>query len=160
LKDKENIFRPAVFGIALICFFLPFLHISCEGIRVATFSEAQLVLGTTIQIPEGFGGKETVRLNGEPLAILTCLSVIVGLALSFSNAIKTYIAAGIMGIVGTILLLLLKVKLDNDIIREGEGMLLSEYGMGYWLTFIILLSAAGYNFFSSNKKKRNRRMKI
>jgi len=31
-------FSPATFGLALICFFLPFTHISCQGQKVATLT--------------------------------------------------------------------------------------------------------------------------
>jgi hypothetical protein len=130
---------PAIFGIALICFFLPWAEISCQGHKVATVNGFQLATGTTIE------GQKT---KGEALAVLALLSTVAGLILCFSKdkmkSLFLIIASG----VGTIMLFLLKVKLDADILREGKGIVQLTYGAGYYLTLIALLSVAGMNAYS------------
>lgn len=53
METKKAI--PAILGLALICFFLPFVTVSCQGQKLMTFSGIQLVTGTTIQEPQMFG---------------------------------------------------------------------------------------------------------
>ncbi|MBL7209075.1 MAG: zinc-ribbon domain-containing protein [Dehalococcoidia bacterium] len=141
-------FSPAIFAIALICFFLPFITVSCGGQKVATLTGVQLVTGTAIEQPDLFGeGQQAETLDGEPLAILAFLSAVAGLGLSFIKGRKIVIAPAISGVAGSILLLLLKSKIDNEILSEGAGMIQVEYGIGFWLTILVFLSAAGLNGF-------------
>lgn len=141
----------AIFGLIFICFFLPFANVSCEGHRVATLTGMQLVTGATIkqpELPSMFGEKsqaEAEKVEREPLAILALLSAVVGLGLSFLKGRTSLIASAITGVVGLIFLLLLKTKLSNDILREGQGVLHLEYGIGFWLTFLLFISAALWN---------------
>ena len=161
MRNGAKKFSPAIFGIALICFFLPFMNVSCQGQKIATLTGIQLVTGTTIQQPELpslFGGKKQVqkpeKVAGEPLAILVLLSAVVGLGLSFLKGRKSSIAPAIIGVAGLILLLLLKAELDNDILSEGQGILQLEYGIGFWLTFLLFLFAAGLNGFLFSQRKK------
>lgn len=137
---------PAIFGIALICFFLPWINVSCQGQKVMSFTGIQLVTGTTIEEPTMFGAKQERKVNGETLAILTFLTVITGLGLSFLKDKKR--VGAVVGGAGIILLLLLKSKLDNDILKETGGMLQLNYEAGFYLTLISFLSAIGINVYS------------
>ncbi|MBI1929576.1 hypothetical protein HYR99_35685 [Candidatus Poribacteria bacterium] len=139
---------PVIFGLTLICFFLPFINVSCQGQKVATFTGIQLVKGTTIQQPSMFGERpKAQKVDPELLAILAFLSAIVGLGLSFLKGRQLALAPAIVGIAGLILLLLLKSKIDHDALREGRGMLQPEYDVGFWLSSLLFLAAAGVNGF-------------
>jgi len=134
-----NRISPAIFGIALICFFLPWAEISCQGHKVATVNGFQLATGTTIE------GQKT---KGEALAVLALLSTVAGLILCFSkDKMKNLILLIVSG-AGIIMVLLLKVKLDGEILREGKGIVQLSYGAGYYLTLIALLFVAGINAYS------------
>jgi len=162
MKNEAKKLSPAVFGLAIICFFLPFTHISCSGERVVTLTGVQLVTGTTIGDPETDfaqtnGGplirpsdvkpqdREDEKIDPEPLAIFALCSAIAGLCLSFVRDKKWTIATAIAGAVGLILLLLLKAKIDNDVLKEGEGILQVEYALGFWLLLVLFLCAIGLN---------------
>jgi len=67
---------------------------------------------------------------------------------------ESSIAPAITGVAGSILLLLLKAKLDNEILKEGQGMVQLEYSMGFWLTFLLFLFAAGWNGFLFHRGKK------
>jgi len=67
---------------------------------------------------------------------------------------KSSIAPAITGVAGSILFLLLKAKLDNDILRERQGMVQLEYSTGFWLTFLLLLFAAGWNGFPFSPEEK------
>jgi len=155
MRNGAKKLSPSIFGIALICFFLPFIEVSCEGQKIATFIGIQLVTGTRIERPAAFGGGEQVqRVEGEPLAILALFSAIVGLGLSFLKGKKSSIAPAIIGAAGLILLLVLKIKLDSNILKEGQGMLQLKYGIGFWLTFLFFLFAAGLNAFLFSQRDK------
>ena len=127
---------PALFGIALLLFLLPWVQLSCQGHPVGTLSGYQLVAGTTIE------GQKT---KGEALAVIALLSTVAGVFLSLSNnKMKHLIVIGASGL-GVIMLLALKLKLDGDILRQGQGALQLSYGAGYYLTLLSLLSVIGVN---------------
>lgn len=145
---------PAIFGLALICFFLPWFNVSCQGQKVATFSGIQVVTGTTVDEPQMFGSAEKRKIEGETLAIFAFLSALAGLALSFIKTKKGTIGTMVAGGIGTVFLLLLKSKLDNDVLREGQGMLQLDYGVGFYMTLLLFLSAAGVNVYSIMQDKK------
>ena len=68
-KSVKNI-SPAIFGIIVICFFLPFINVSCSDQKLMSFTAFQMVTGTTIQQPSMFGeNTERQEVDPEPLAI-------------------------------------------------------------------------------------------
>jgi hypothetical protein len=145
---------PVIFVLALICFFLPFVDFSCQGQKVATLTGIQLVTGTNFEQSSMFGGQaKTEKVPSEPLAILSILCVILGLGLSFLKDKKSKIAPAISGLAGLTFLLLLKAKIDNDVLREGGGVLRVEYDIGFWLTFLLLLIAAGWHGYLFSRRK-------
>lgn len=156
MKSTIKKFSPAIFGIAFICFFFPFINVSCEGRKVASFTGIQLVTGTTIEQPGLLGQKQVKKLDGEPLAIIAFLSGIAGIGLSFLKGKKGAMVPAVTGGIGMILLLALKAKLDNDLLREGGGLLQVECAAGFWLTFLLYLGAIGVNaiLLSSSKKTK------
>jgi len=162
MRNEAKKFSPAVFGVAIVCFFLPFTHISCLEERVATLTGIQLVTGTTMGEPETDSAQtnrnpftrpgdvkpqdsKDDKVDAEPLAIFVLCSAIVGLLLSFGKDKKWTIATTIAGGIGLIFLLLLKAKIDNDVFKEGEGILQVEYAFGFWLLLVLLLCAIGLN---------------
>jgi hypothetical protein len=114
----------------------------------------KLYRNTTIEEPSMFGQKQVREVSGKPLAILAFLSGIAGLGLSFLKSKKIAIGPAVVGIVGLISLLLLKSEMDDDILREGGGMLQIEYTAGFWLTFVLYLSAIGLNAFLFSQSKK------
>jgi hypothetical protein len=147
MESMTKKISPAIFGIALICFVLPFVTVSCQGQKLATLTGIQLITGTTIKQPSMTGKKQVQKVRGEPLAALVFLCVAAGMGLSCLKGKKSAIAPAVTGGIGLILLLLLKIKLDRDIFREGEGILQLEYGAGFWFVLILLLFAIGLNFY-------------
>lgn len=149
-------FSPAVFGIALICFFLPWVNLSCQGQHIASLTGLQLVTGMTIHQAEGMfsKGKEE-KLDSEPLAVVVLISTILGFALSFLKSRKSSLITSIVGFVGFILLLLLKSKIDNAAISEGQGIIQIGYAIGFWLLLLLFIGAIALNsylYFGSKKQ--------
>ena len=63
------------------------------------------------------------------------------------------LAAIVVGATGLILLLLLKAKIDSDILRESKGVLQVDYSIGFWLAFLLFLFAAGLNGFLFSQRR-------
>lgn len=141
-------FSPAVFGIIIICFFLPFMDVACSGQKVISVSGFQMVTGTTLQQPGMFGAKtKTEKVDAEPLAIATFVCVIIGLLTSFIKNKKSAILPTIFSIAGIVTLLMLKNKLDNDVLKAGAGMVQISYVFGFWAILVLLIISAGLNGF-------------
>jgi len=147
MEDVTKGLSPAVYVLALICFFLPFVTFSCQGQKIVTLSGIQLVTGTTINQPQPFGPPKSQKVDAEPLAVLAFLSGIAGLALSFLRGRKSAIAPATAGVVAAILLLALKSKLDGDALRQGGGVIQVDYAAGFWAVLILFLAAVAVNVF-------------
>jgi len=137
MKSEMRRFTPAIYGLTLICFFLPFTHISCEGRKVASLTGIQLVTGTSVTV-EG----KTEKIDPEPLAILLLCTAVVGLAVKTRTRVSI-----IVGVIGLTLLLFLKAEIDSEVLKRGEGVLKAEYAVGFWLMLISFFGAIAINTF-------------
>lgn len=166
-KEKETKmgikkFSFAIFGLVLIAFFLPFMHLSCQGQKIGTsISGFQLITGTTMELPDmgkmmaqqpGMPGeppamKADSKIGSELFAIIAFSCAVLGLGLSFLKNKKSAILPAISGVAGLVMLLLLKSKLDGNITKEAGGMVQVEYDIGFWLIAVFFLLAAGLNTF-------------
>ena len=148
MKSRAKKFSPALFGIMIFCFLLPFMEVSCSGHKVMSFTGIQLVTGITIQQPSMFGEKtESQKVGPEPLAIITFSCVIIGLLLSFIKNRRSAILPAVSAGVGTITLLMLKTKIDNAVLREGGGMIQVSYTFGFWVLLMLLIAGVGLNIY-------------
>jgi hypothetical protein len=152
METKKAI--PAILGLALICFFLPFVTVSCQGQKLLTLTGVQLVTGTTVQVPQMFGPSKEEKIPGDGLARLACLSGLVGLlaAIVAKNKGKT-VAAALAGL-GAILLLVMKSRVENEVLRAGSGLFQVEFGGGYWATVSLFLSTVGARLLPTQKSVR------
>lgn len=155
MQQSLKKFSPAVFGIALICFILPWVNFSCQGQHVATFTGLQLVTGTTVQQQGMFGQRQNQKVDSEPLAVAVLLLTILGVALSFLKSRKSSLIPSVVGVVAFIVLLLLKSKIETDATNQGQGMIQVEYAIGFWLVLVLFIGAIalnGYLYVDSKKQ--------
>ncbi|MGC8654501.1 MAG: hypothetical protein ACP5US_10985 [Candidatus Kryptoniota bacterium] len=155
MQESLKKFSPAIFGIALICFILPWVNFSCQGINVVTFTGLQLVTGTTIQQQGMSDEHHNQKVDSKPLAVAVLILTILGLALSFLKSRKSSLIPSIIGVLAFILLLLLKSEIETDASNQGHGIIQVEFATGFWLVFVLLIGAVvlnGYLFFASAKQ--------
>ena len=133
----------AAYLAAALCFFLPFVNVSCSGQRVASLTGVRLVTGTTLVGQRGFGEPAKTEITPEPLAVAALLTLLGGAALGASRARRLRPASAALGLVALVLLLLLKAKMDADALRQGQGMLSLTYGAGFVGSCVLSLIAAG-----------------
>jgi hypothetical protein len=159
MKDTLKTFSPAIFGIAILCFLLPWVNFSCQGQHVATFTGLELVTGTTIQQQGTFGQSQNKKADPEPLAIAVLLLTVLGLALSFLKGGKASLILAIVGALTFIMLFLLKSKIEADAANQSQGAIHTEYAIGFWLALIASASAIalnGYLYFAATKQSQAR----
>jgi hypothetical protein len=146
------------FAVVVVCFFLPFVTISCQSQPIATITGLQLATGTTVQSPSLMGEPSQAKeVAGDPLTALAFVCAPVGIAttLLLKREKQAVIPAGIGGF-GALLMLFTKARLDDAILKQGQAMLQLNYGLGFWLSFLLFAAAAGvngYRFAESGKEK-------
>ncbi len=138
MQNQKRRISPAIFGLIILCFFLTFTTISCGNQEVAKLSTFDFVTGTTV-------GDEEIDAN--PLAIIAFLAAVSGVGFGFMKGNKKSIISAVVGGIGFISILVLKIMLDSKITEQGDGMLKAEYGPGYYLPLILFLGAAGFNIY-------------
>ena len=137
---------PSMYGIIIICFFLPFTTASCSGQKILTLTGFQMVTGTTVRQPNMFGEQpKQKKIGTEPYAIAGFLLALAGFAISFSRNKTAYFFSAITSAAGAVCLLLLKTKLDQEALNSGQGLILLDYDFGYWASFIIFILSAAMN---------------
>jgi hypothetical protein len=147
MESNAQRLSPAIFVLALICFFLPFVTFSCQGQKVMSFSGIQLVMGTTIQQPQMFGPSQSQKVEPQPLAILAFVCGVLGLALGFLRGRARMIGPVAAGGIAAILLLAMKSSIDSDVLSKGGGVIQVNYDIGFYVVVLLLLAAVGFNVF-------------
>lgn len=156
--SKAKKFSPGIFALIIILFFLPFVAVTCSGQHVTTLSGIQVVTGTTVSDPSAFGQTASAqKVGGEPMAIVAFILPFIGLGLSFLKSRKSSIAPAIIGGLGAASILLIKARIDDEVFKQGQGMLQTEYQIGFWLIFwgYILATALNIYFFSQRERSQS-----
>lgn len=152
MKDDNNLlkkykkFSPAIFGIALISFFLPFISKSSIGQEV-TISGIKIVFSIIVGIKGGFGVPEAII--SLPI-IVAFFSAIVGLWKSFKENEDKFKYLGIIGIVGSAGLLIFTIVVDS----HKSTFVIINMKIGLWLSLISFLAATFINFYYHSLVKK------
>lgn len=125
--------------IIMICFFFPFVTVSCQKQEITKVTGIQMVTGT--KVDDTFTGKvQPIKPTFYAVAAFVCagLGLIFTLAKNKAGHILTMIVSG----TGFIFSLLLKFKIDNDITKQGHGVIQADYNIAYYLVLILFIVAA------------------
>lgn len=131
------------FGLAILCFLLPFVSVSCSGQKIVTFTGLQLVTGTSFNEPKQHAN-QSKKIKAEPFAVLALASGIIGIGFTFSRSKKSAATAAALGAIGLVMLLILQSNLRDALLKEG-GPLQLGIEIGYWLAALFYVAAAGLN---------------
>jgi hypothetical protein len=156
LGDQVRERSPFMFLVIGLCFFLPFVSISCSGQDIATLSGVQLVTGAEVevdpafveQMEEAFGAEgsdvpqETEETDPSIWAIVALAAAVIGVVAGFvtkgrTRAMASLVAAlvGLAGLIG------LRFDLQGDV-SEAEGLVSISYKIGYWIVALLFLALA------------------
>lgn len=128
----------AGYVLALICFALPFVQVSCAGQKIATLSGFDLVTGTTITVTENTPPSRTPPSTP---AVLALLLVIAGIVLGLIARRGTVIAAAICGVVGAASLMTLASSEMANAPPSANGLLTIDYQFGFYLAVLLMFGS-------------------
>ena len=152
MKNPKSIASLLIFVGSTLCFFLPFVTVSCAGIKLGTFTGQQLATGVhPAQTLPGVS-VNTQGYNGDPLTAVAFLCAIAGIGLSLAGRKLAAVTAGSGG-VGAAALLIMRARLtdqiqtqivgqiQNQMFGQGQGIVQVNFEPG--LMFAVSLLAAG-----------------
>jgi len=171
LNLKERWLSPSCFGIAIVCFFLPFLHLKCNNEELATVTGIQLVTGSAVDREEitlpPVSKDESKRLQLDPgkhpidrnyFAMAALFLAIGGMVLSFLMRKSKEVFIGLVGFAGGLSLLLMRIQIDNSLQKSVEEMnryaIRVEYAYGYWLALVAFITAGAVSLLSFIELRR------
>lgn len=151
-ESKSRQLRLAPFALALICFLLPFVEVSCQGQKLADLNGVQLSFGTTLQQRDPFSGQiKTQHVNREPLVLGALIGAVLATAYCFVPGPRGKKVSAILGLLTLLLLLFAKSKISSDALREGNGVLQVNFGIGYTFTCVLLVVGAAISFWQMSQ---------
>jgi hypothetical protein len=164
--DSIKKFSPAAFAIIIICFFLPFVNLTCSGQTVMSLTGIQLITGAEYK-PQGMFNQEEMfdnqpeqqtglktsgqDIEAQPMAFFALLFAVVGLILSFIKNRIMAIICTVASVLGAVCMLLLKANIDGDASMQGQGVIQIEYQFGYWLAFLLFIAVAVLSWFNTKE---------
>ena len=137
----------AAYLLALICFLLPFVEISCNNQKVISFTGMQLLGGTQLPGSGGPFGGPAQRIKPDDSVVLAFIAGIAAVVLSFLNQRRTDIGAGACGIVAAGSLLTLQHSIAAGTPPQAMGPIQVQYQGGYYLSLLSFLAGAALSFY-------------
>lgn len=146
MANRRSIASVLLFVGSALCFFLPFVTVSCGSVKAFTLTGQQLATGTTLTQPQPFGPPQTQKIDADPFAAAAALCALTGIALSLiGRNIAT--ATAISGGAGAVSLLIMKSRLDGQLQTQGQGVATAAYETGYTLAVLLLVAGAAWNVY-------------
>lgn len=144
---------PLAFLLAILCFALPFVTVSCQGQNVAKLSGLQLATGATVHQPGPFGTVQDKKIDPVPFAYFALLCAVAGGVLGVVKARKGPLVGTVLALIAAASLLLMKAMYDQEITQQGFGLVIVTYGPGFYLALLFLALAAVVSFFQYRQLK-------
>ncbi len=153
MANRKSIASTLIFLGSTMCFFFPFVTVSCGGIKAFTLSGQQLATGTTLTQPQAFGPPQTQKIDGDPFAAVAGLCAVAGIALSLIGR-RMASGAAVSGGVGALSLFIMKSRLDEQLQKQGQGLATASYESGFTLAVLLLISGTAWNVYLLLQGKR------
>lgn len=170
MNEKARLATRGLFGIALICFVLPFATVSCQGKPIATLSGIDVAFGASLDasalpvtpgeavdfqtlpkeqqeaaMTQLIGSAQAQAIGSSPWAIAAIAVAIAGLgAALFAGHAAGPVPAALAG-AGAVLLFLMKARVENQVSGPTMGMGQVEWNAGFWLCLLGFVANAALN---------------
>ena len=170
MNEKARLATPAGFGIALICFVLPFASLSCQGKEIATLSGLDLAFGKSLDasvLPASpsdaaafqekskeeqaaamlqvMGTAQAHAIGSNPWAIAAALCALAGIgAALLGGRTAGPVPAGLAGL-GALMLLAAKSRVEGQVSGPTMGMGQVTWEAGFWLCLTVFAANAAFN---------------
>jgi len=159
MKDKQSIASLLIFVGTALCFFLPFVTVSCGGIKAFTLTGQQLATGTTLTQPQAFGPPQSQKVDGDPFAAIAGLCALAGIVLSLIGK-RMAGASAAAGGAGAVSLLIMRSRLDAQIQKQSQGLATMTYETGFTLVLLLLFAAVAWNLYLLLQNQRLRTVEV
>jgi hypothetical protein len=152
----------SMFALILICFFLPFATVSCNGQPYVQVSALELTTGKTFEVPRrDFSGKtESQNIPGDGKAALVLVAAAVGIGTSLLKFRRSSLISAGVGAFGLLMLLAIKSGIDTQLLDKSREAVAADfkanYGLGFWGSTLLFLSAIALNIWQFFNKKIDR----
>ena len=133
---------PAAYLLALLCFLMPFVELSCQGQELATFTGLQVATGASVKEPRMFGPPQEKTLPPDIVVLAALAAAGAGLLLSLGKGGASSQSSGVAGLSAAILLLVFKSRTDSGMLSQGGGLIQVQYGLGFWGATLLSAVAA------------------
>ncbi len=146
MADHKALASALLFAGSALCFFFPFVTVSCGGVDVFTLTGQQLATGTTLSQPQPFGPPQRQHMDADPFAAIAGICAIAGIVLSLAGQ-KMVNGRAVAAAVGSVSLLAMKSHLNSELQNQAGGMVQANYQTGYTLALGLLVAVAIWNVF-------------
>lgn len=157
--SRKSVASVLIFVGTGLCFFLPFVTVSCGGIKAFTLTGQQLATGTSLTQAQPFGPPQLQKVDADPFAALAGLCAIVGIALSLVGR-KLATASAVAGGVGAVSLFIMRSRLDAEIQKQSQGVATVNYESGFTVVVILFVVAAAWNVYLALRQKQLKDIEI
>jgi hypothetical protein len=154
MVNRKSLASILLFAGSALCFFFPFVTVSCAGEKVMTLSGRQLATGSAIEVPQPFGPSRTQRTAADPFAAMAGLCAVAGVALSLAGARLAALAA-VSGAAGAVSLGVMAARMQDQVQHATEGMGQASLEAGFTLAISLLAAAAAWNLYLVTQEKRS-----
>lgn len=102
----------------------------------------QLVAGGQIEVPNFMsGGVKKETFGSEPLAVFALLAALTGAGTAIPAGSGFRVTSAVCGGGGAISLLTLRSRVNSEVFREGQGLVVVDHQFGFWAVVLLLLAA-------------------
>lgn len=175
---KTKFISPSCFGAVIICFFLPFLNLKCNEVKLASIQGIELVTGSRLNLQRNaelpFADKDegkavdididSQKIDRNYFAVAALFLAIGGLVLSFLLFLQKEMICSTIGLGGALALMLMRVQIDSSIEKQTNGIgnyiVHIDYVYGYWLSVVFFLVAGVYNISQHIESLQNKAKRI
>jgi hypothetical protein len=140
------------FGLAVLAFFLPFVTVGCNGGNgsggdLAKFTGFSMMTDSKIQ-DQAFKGDWHVMVAFAAIVIALIACAVDLSKNSIATAKVAYAIAFFGGVTSVVVLFMLKMYLDDQAAKEGQGIIVFKYEIGYWVAFICSAAGSGLAWYA------------
>ena len=146
MGNRKSLASILLFVGSLLCFFLPFVTVSCGGEKIFTLSGQQLATGTQYSEPQVFGPPKTQKIDAHPFASLAALCALAGVVLSLVGTRLAAVTAA-TGAAGAVSLGVMASRMETEIKGATQGIGQVNVEIGFTLTLLLLIAATAWNIY-------------
>ena len=153
MASRSSVASVLLFVGSTLCFFLPFVTVSCGGMKAFTLTGQQMATGTTLTQPQPFGPPQAQKIGADPFAAIAWICAIAGIPLSLAGR-KLAAGTAVSGTAGAVALLVFHSRLDEQIQKQGEGMATVSSEAGFTLAVLLLIAGTAWNVYLFIQNRR------